>query len=218
MIKVSSLREVHEQLFATCYDRVLGRSERQGLSLLRRQLIQHAYGDLLELGAGTGANLPFCSSEHVASLTLVEPALSMVGRLHLKLAQQTASLPPVQVVQGAAEELPFAAESFDTVLATLVFCSVANPAQAMSEIIRVLKPGGRLLLLEHVRAQQKRARLLQAFINPLWRGLALGCCCTRNPLDVLGGREFTVEYMRRTHFPAAPRFLQPVTVLVARQN
>ena len=137
------------RIFAAAYDRMSAGSEKAGLADHRLKLIAGARGRVLEIGAGTGANLAFYG-DAVESLTVVEPDAPMAERLERK-AEQLGR--PVELVRAPAEELPFADDSFDVVVSTLVLCTVGDQAKALAELRRVLKPGGRLLFIEHVRAE-----------------------------------------------------------------
>ena len=161
-------------IFAGIYDRLLDESERKGLAELRAGLLACATGRTLELGAGTGINL-----EHyppaVTELVLTEPDPHMAKRLRKRLDED----PPVadvEVAEVGAESLPFIEASFDTVVSTLVFCTVDYPQAAVAGAHRVLKPGGTLLFIEHVRGEEGsgRARWQDRLERP-WGWIAGGC-------------------------------------------
>ena len=171
------------RLFAALYDRGARRAEEAGLRERRRTLLAGLEGDVLEIGAGTGLNL-----EHYptgARLVLLEPDPHMRRRLEERLA---ASGLDAEVDGAAAEALPFPDGSFDAVVATLVLCSVSDLPRALAEIRRVLRPGGRLLLIEHVRGEGGRA-VLQEAVAPASRILF---CCSPN--------RRTAEAVRATGF------------------
>src|SRR5437764_4969074 len=127
----------------------------------RRALLEQARGRVLEIGGGTGANLPFYGPG-VDELVITEPEEPMARRLERKLEGYSL---PVQLVRTLAEQLPFEDESFDVVVATLVLCTVDDPARALGEARRVLKPGGRLLFLEHVRSDDPKLARWQDRLN-----------------------------------------------------
>src|SRR6218665_3227634 len=135
--------------FASGYDFFFLRGEGGGLRDLRRRALAEASGSTLEIGAGTGLNHDLYPAA-VTALTLTEPFEPMARQLQEKVASLAI---PVDVVEAPAEALPFADASFDTVALTLVLCTVPEPDRALAEIARVLKPGGRFLFLEHVRAE-----------------------------------------------------------------
>src|SRR5947209_9538493 len=166
------------RIFAGLYDHVMARTEKAGLSAHRESLPSSASGDVLEIGAGTGRNLVFYR-EGVRSLTLAEPEKPMVRRLQKHLAER---YPDAKLLRAPAEDLPFNDNSFDTVVSTLVLCTVDDQRRALREIRRVLRPGGRLLFIEHVRADEPKLARLQDRIMPLSVRLAHGCHCNRPTL------------------------------------
>src|SRR5258708_34646179 len=131
-------------LFACIYDRMTASVEAAGLRAHRERLLGSASGRVLEIGAGTGANLPFYR-EGVEAITVAEPEAPMARKLARRLREQR---PDIALVQAPAEQLPFGDAQFDTVVSTLVLCTVSDLPQALSEVGRVLKPDGRLLFIE----------------------------------------------------------------------
>ncbi len=163
-----------ERLFPAINDWALA-----SLAAERAQLVRQARGDVLELGLGTGLNLAYY--QEISALHGVEPAAFMRARA----AQRQRELAfPVTVTPGFAEQLPLDAGRFDTVVVTFVLCSVRDPQQALAEVARVLKPGGQLLLLEHVRSDDPALARWQDRVTPLWRVL-LGGCHPNRALDAL---------------------------------
>ncbi len=136
--------------FSALYDRCFKAAEEAGLREMRREVLAGARGRVLEVGAGTGLNLDLYPEDGVESLTLSEPDPLMVKQLREKLGE---SAREAELIRAPAEDLPFADDSFDTVTVTLVLCTVPDQPAALREIQRVLKPGGRLLFLEHVRSR-----------------------------------------------------------------
>src|SRR5215831_17763536 len=135
-------------LFAATYDRMSAKMEKAGLATRRQLLLQGAQGRVLEIGGGTGANLPYYG-EAVESLTVTEPEAPMLKRLEKRAREEA---PGATVLRAPAEDLPFEDDSFDTAVSTLVLCGVADQPRALRELRRVLKPTGRLLFIEHVRS------------------------------------------------------------------
>ncbi len=135
-------------LFAMTYDRQIARSEEAGLHAMRQRLLADAAGEVLEIGAGTGANIG-CYGPEVKSLTVTEPLVPMVRRLEGRVRDQGAA---ATVLRAPAEDLPFDDDAFDVAVSTLVLCGVDDQPRALREVRRVLRPGGRLLFLEHVRS------------------------------------------------------------------
>ena len=171
-------RDISYPRFAAFYTWMTSRPlVRQGEDPLRREIVGQAQGIVLEVGAGGGQNFPFYDTERVARVEATEPdeAMLVVARRHLADAPV-----PITLTRAAVEALPFPDARFDSVVATLVFCSVSDPERGLREIRRVLKPGGKLLLLEHVRAQGKVAASLQDALVPLTTRLAGNCHWNRD--------------------------------------
>ena len=194
------------RLFAATYDRQMAKTERAGLGALRDRLLADAKGDVLEIGAGTGGNLARYGDE-ITSLTVTEPDQHMLRRLEEKVAAQR---PGTVVVSAPAEDLPFDDDQFDVVVSTLVLCGVDDQAKALAEARRVLRPGGQLLFMEHVRAcdDEKRARL-QDRMNWLNRAV-VGCDCNRDTATAITTAGFTVDALEHGVLPHAPKFVQPM--------
>ena len=165
------------RLFAAVYDRGLKATEEAGLGQMRRELLAGAGGRVVEIGAGTGVNLDLYP-DGVEELVLVEPDPHMARRLRANLAESSAGRR--EIVEAPAERLPFGDDSFDTAVATLVLCTVPDPAAAIAELARVLKPGGRLLFIEHVRSEDPGLARWQDRLEKPWRFLGDGCHCNRD--------------------------------------
>jgi ubiquinone/menaquinone biosynthesis C-methylase UbiE len=184
------------------------RAERAGLADLRASVLAQATGRTLELGAGTGANAARYPAA-VTELVLTEPDPHMARRLREKLA---ASPPPFayEVVESGAEELPFDGDSFDTVASTLVLCTVADPARTAREVARVLRPDGRLVLLEHIRdpGDGGLGRWQDRLRRP-WGWVAGGCRPNRDTLGTLAVAGFDVSGLEPAELPAAPPIVRP---------
>lgn len=171
------------------YDFVLQPLEKFHLSKLRVDLLSAAYGKTLEIGAGTGLNFPHYPSD--VQVTAIDNDESM---LSASADKNLGSHVKVEVAD--AENLPYADNEFDTVVATLVFCSVPNPDRALSEVYRVLKPGGSFLLLEHVRKNTPIAGKVLDTLTPAWKLIAGGCHLNRDPgakLQQLGFKTESLE-------------------------
>lgn len=166
-------------MFAKIYDGVLACFESLGLGPWRARLAARARGRVLEIGAGTGLNLRYL--REATSVVLTEPDRQMLARASARAARIRC---PVSYVAARAEALPFAAGSFDTVVATLVFCTVSRPEDAFREVRRVLRPSGRLLLLEHVRTPRMWMARVQDLATPFWKRLARGCHLNRPSLEL----------------------------------
>lgn len=192
-------------IIAALYDRMTATSERAGLAAQRRRLLRDARGRVLEVGAGTGINLDHYP-DGVEDLVLVEPERAMARKLRGRLRQLGRT---AEIVEGDAAALPFPDDSFDTVVCTLVLCSIPDPRRALDELRRVLRPGGSLLFLEHVRSDDLRTARLQDRVNPVWRFVANGCNCNRPTLSLIEG-SFSVEEVERGEIPKAPRIVRPL--------
>jgi ubiquinone/menaquinone biosynthesis C-methylase UbiE len=168
-----------------------GGLERHLLSGLRRDLLAQARGDVLEVGCGTGRNLPFYME--AKSLTLTEPDPEMARRARRRLSSVGI---PAQLLEAPAEALPFSDGCFQTVVSTLVLCTVKDPPAALAEIRRVLAPGGRLLILEHVQATSGFWRVSQDLLAPAWRKLGAGCCLNRPSLSLIEAAGFVPVVVR----------------------
>lgn len=196
-----------ERLFAALYDRILRRSEDAGLREMRRGLVAEARGRVLELGAGTGLNLELYP-EAVSELVLLEPGSQMAKRLRARVA--TSARTGVEIVESGAERLPFADDSFDSAVATLVLCTVPDPAAALAELRRVLKPGAPLLFLEHVRATEPALARRQDRLERPWRFLGDGCHCNRDTAASLTAAGFELSRLERGRVPRAPAIVRPL--------
>jgi len=179
--------------------------ERLGMAARRRNLLAEAHGAVLEIGAGTGLNLRHYPAG-LEGLILVEPGEAMADRIDLSQAPPDV---PVTLLRAPAEYLPFDDDSFDTVVSTLVLCTVSDPARAVAEIARVLKPGGRLLFLEHVAADQGWRRALQRRSARAWAAFADGCRCDRPTLATIEAR-LQVESVERGRWRAMPAIVKPL--------
>src|SRR5437588_5932766 len=182
------------RLFAAYYERVSrGRTERDFMEPLRKEIAGQASGVVLEIGAGNGLNFAFYDPGQVERVEAVEPDTSMLRYARERIA--TAKV-PITLTQAPVEVLPFADETFDSAMATLVFCSVSDPAGGLREIWRILKPGGKLLLLEHVRSQGTIAELIQDILVPVTTRIAGNCHWNRNTERTVSAAGFEIEYRR----------------------
>ena len=196
-----------KKLFAAMYDRMSRKSEDAGVRALRQGLLADATGNVLEIGAGTGLNLPYYGG-NLASLVVTEPDPAMLRRLQRKAREQA---PLAKVLRAPAEDLPFEDGTFDTVVSTLVLCGVDDQERALREARRVLRPGGRLLFIEHVRSDDPAFARFQDRMNWLNR-LVVNCDCNRATLTTIEQAGFRVERLDRTTLPKAPKFVRPLIV------
>ncbi len=161
-------------LFESLYDPMMKPLEWLGVQKWRQLVINKAHGQILEIGAGTGNNFAYYPANSVVYALEPSPVLRQ------KASEKIPSNTNFTLVEGIAEKLPFADETFDTVISTLVLCSVNDLEQAIREMQRVLKSGGRLLLLEHVATRQPLGLALQTAINPAWKRMFGNCHLNRN--------------------------------------
>jgi ubiquinone/menaquinone biosynthesis C-methylase UbiE len=195
-------------LFACGYDRFSKRAEDAGLRDKRRALLARARGRTLEIGAGTGLNLELYP-DSVSELVLAEPDAHMRRQLEKKLASLGRR---AEVVDAVAERLPFPDASIDTAVATLVFCTIPDPAAALVEIVRVLTPGGRLLFLEHVRASDPKVARWQDRLERPWGWFGRGCHPNRDTLATIKASTLELTYVDRERMPKAPPIVRPLIV------
>jgi ubiquinone/menaquinone biosynthesis C-methylase UbiE len=196
-------------LFARFYDRMLAGTERAGLASMRHELLSSASGRVLELGAGTGHNLEHYT-DAVTELVLEEPDPHMARLLRERLAREGTAAGRPSVIEAPAEELPFDDGSFDTVVSTLVLCTVEDPGRAVAEARRVLVEGGRLLYLEHVRSARPGLARWQDWLERPWGWFAGGCHPNRATDQLLAGAGFWIDSLERDKLPKAPPLVRPV--------
>ena len=195
------------RFFARFYDRVLEPSELAGLADRRRELISGATGRTLEIGAGTGLNVDHYQAG-VESLVLSEPDSLMASRLRRRVAEQPREA-FIEIVECDAQELPFPDGSFDTVVCTLVLCTVPDPERTLSEVTRVLAPGGQLLFLEHVLGEGSTARWQRLLAKP-WSAVACGCRCDRPTAQTISASELQITDLNQSRMPKAAKIIKPM--------
>ncbi len=198
-------------MFAAGYDHVMAAPEKAVLRDHRAALIPRASGSVLEIGGGTGANLPFYGPE-IRELVLSEPEPPMAKRLEGKLKQYSL---PASVLSVPAEKLPFEDARFDFVISTLVLCTVIDPPRALAEIRRVLKPTGQLLFIEHVRSDAPRLARWQDRLHGLQLRAGHGCHCNRPTLESMQHAGLAISELTRDRMRNAPPIVRPLAVGVA---
>jgi len=187
--------------FITAYlnDRLSARAEKLFLKSWRRELLKHVYGEVLEIGAGTGANIEHYSDQ-ITRLVLTEPDKHKRRIMEKKISGK--GLDNVQISDGTAEQIRAEDESFDCVVAFIVFCCVSNPGAALQEIKRVLKSGGYFVFLEHVAASEGTSiRRLQDRLNPIWR--IVGDNLNRETEEAIITAGFKIREITRESIPKA---------------
>ncbi|MEB1807412.1 MAG: class I SAM-dependent methyltransferase [Bacillaceae bacterium] len=173
--------------FTKLYDPLMQPLEKFKLQMIRKVLIQKAKGKVLEIGSGTGFNFPYYTQ--VEKVTAIEPDLQMREQ-SLKRAEHAQV--PIEVIIGDAESLPFPEHIFDTIVGTLVLCTIPNPDKALKEIQRVCKPSGQILFFEHVRMDHPLLGRLQDWATPLWKRICGGCHLNRETLNIIKKAGFTI--------------------------
>jgi ubiquinone/menaquinone biosynthesis C-methylase UbiE len=193
--------------FITAYlnDRLSARAEKAFLKSWRQELLEHVYGEVLEIGAGTGANIEHYSDQ-VTRLVLTEPDKHKRRIMEKKISGK--GLNNVQICDGTAEQISAKDESFDCVVAFIVFCCVSNPGTALEEIKRVLKPGGYFVFLEHVAAAEGTSiRRWQNRLNPIWR--IVGDNLNRETEEAIISAGFEMREITRESIPKALPIYRP---------
>jgi ubiquinone/menaquinone biosynthesis C-methylase UbiE len=183
------------------------------ISRERARIVPEARGTVLELGFGSGLNARFYDCAGIAKLFALEPSAGMRRRARRRVAD----LPfDVEWLDLKAEEIPLDAASVDTVLVTYALCTIPDPARALSGARRVLKPGGRLVFLEHGAAPDPGVRRAQDRLNAVWRRLAGGCNLNREPAKLIAQAGFAIERLDAHYARGAPRFAGYMSAGVAR--
>jgi len=186
-------------VFAWFYERTARSEERAGMGEKRRELLSQATGRVIEIGAGTGLNFRHYPPDRVTEVVAIEPDPHMLKRA---TSAATAGPVPVELLRTTAESLPFDDDEFDTAVSTLVLCSVRDPAEALAEIRRVVKPGGALLFFEHVRSEDPKKARWQDRLERPWGWMAAGCHPNRDTVANLEAAGYSIESLRR--FPWGP--------------
>jgi SAM-dependent methyltransferase len=199
---------IKSRFFARVYDSMMAGAEAGGLQAHRQALLADLKGQVLEVGAGTGSNLPFYPAE-VESLTLTEPDIAMVRRLSSRLPHDA---PAARLLRAPAEDLPFEPDSFDVAVSVLVLCSVDDQPRALRELRRVLRPGGLLLFIEHVRAGEPSLARRQDRFNGLNRLTGFGCNCNRRTADSIGAAGFTILRTEHDTLTRVPPLVRPLVI------
>jgi ubiquinone/menaquinone biosynthesis C-methylase UbiE len=195
-------------LLAAIYDASMRRTERACLSDWRRELLAPLGGSVLEIGAGTGASLPFYPRA-IGRLVTTDPDRSMLARLSRSVSDRPPPVRP-EIVRADSEHLPFEDASFDHVVSMLVLCSVADQARTLAEVRRVLRPRGTLVFLEHVAAEDRPHRLVwQRRCEPIWRRVAGNCHLTRRTDRAIEAAGFVIEQLTRESMRKALPVVRP---------
>jgi SAM-dependent methyltransferase len=195
------------RIFALLYDPMLWLGELVGMERRRRTLLSAARGRVLEIGAGTGLNIAHYP-DGIVELVLSEPDPAMRRRLERRVQRRSDD---VRIVAAPAERLPLPDASVDTVVSTLVLCTVDDPERVLGEIARVLRPGGQVLFIEHVRANSRLLAACQDNLLGPWRRFAAGCHCNRRTIELMCAEGFTVD-AHDGRWRAMPAVVRPLVV------
>jgi ubiquinone/menaquinone biosynthesis C-methylase UbiE len=202
--------------FAKFYINLSKLMEKSGVGTLREQVLEHARGNVLEVGCGNGMNFNHYDPAKVNTVTAIEPE-----QILLKQAIKNANLltPSITVFQGQSEKLPFRNSCFDSVVFTLVLCSVLDPIKSLQEAKRVLKPGGKIVLLEHIKADSSLLLSAQKLANLVWPYFAGGCRLTRNTPSLVETSGFVNINKKLFSFLPTPLAVltSPMVILTAQK-
>ena len=210
-------KQTEHKWFASIYDRMMAGAERSFMRRVRDEIAGGARGRVLEVGAGTGANFPYYSDQ-AQEVIATEPDPYMLERARRRAEEVGRS---IELQRAPAEELPFEDASFDTVVSTLVMCTVRDPLRALSEVRRVLRPSGQLRMYEHVRYDHAFGAFWQDLITPAWRWFGAGCHPNRDIASFVREAGFEFEQLERTkpHPPVPPMvFARPHITGIARPS
>jgi ubiquinone/menaquinone biosynthesis C-methylase UbiE len=180
------------ELMAAVYDPLIAPLDPVGVRRWRQWVVSAAHGHVLEVGVGTGLNLPYYPA--VESVAAIDPDGASLRRAFSRSERRGLT---VSFYQASAEDLPFADRSFDVVLSTLVFCSIGDPERALREVRRVLKNGGTFRVIEHVRVGNGLIAGVQDRVTPLWKQVTGGCHLNRDTLRAIQDAGFHVNRVRR---------------------
>lgn len=198
-------------IFAALYDFIQRPVEKKFLGAHRAYLVGGAAGRVLDVGAGTGINFGYYPQE--AKVVGIEPDPYMLKRAQARADHLGGR---VKLLPERAEDLPFADGSFDAAVATLVLCTIPDPARALREMRRVLRPGGDLRFLEHVRAETAGWARFQDVMVPLWRRIGAGCHPNRDTVRAIEEAGFRIKELERYAFGPYP--VRPFVRGVARRD
>jgi ubiquinone/menaquinone biosynthesis C-methylase UbiE len=196
---------LYERAFAAVYDRLASRAEESFGAELKQRLLTIARGRVLEIGVGTGLSL-----EHyppIDELVAIDPSEPMLRRAEARAAELNRT---VTFLRAAAEALPFADDSFDTVVSLAVLCTVDDPLRALAEIHRVLRPAGCFIFLEHVRSADRRTERWQDRLERPWGWIAGGCHPNRRTVEAIEAAGFELTQVEPQGVAGLPRLLRPL--------
>tara|TARA_R110000787_G_scaffold123580_9_gene234656 strand:- start:2721 stop:3341 length:621 start_codon:yes stop_codon:yes gene_type:complete len=174
----------------------------------RAELIPHATGKVLEIGIGTGRNLPYYDSAKLEALCGLDPAEQMNATAQKRAREAGLD---VELLTLSAEEIPADTASFDTVVCTFTLCTIPDPIKALGEMRRVLKPGGKMLFCEHGRSPDQSVQRWQDRLTPYWKPIAGGCHMNRDVKQMLAEGGFKINEVKSSYLRGGPKALLWVT-------
>lgn len=185
---------LYSKLFASVYDRVLSFPEKKVLSKKRKELLSALSGNILEAGCGTGVNFPLYSKK--ARVLACDPSEAMLEKSEKRMIREKINA-EIELIRGGITDKELALRikpsSLDAVVCTLVLCTIPAPEKVLKQLYNWLKPGGKLILLEHIRSKSKSGNILQDLITPVWKHLAEGCHLNRATDEIAKEAGFLVE-------------------------
>lgn len=187
----------YQRIFAAKYDQFMNGIE-EDLSTIRSELLSNLKGDILEIGAGTGVNFQYYSQE--AKVTAIEPSEFMMAKAQYKINKKRIQIIQIGVGEEEHDNL-FEDNSFDAIVCTLVLCTIPKPKKALEQFKRWLRPGGKLIIMEHIKSEKKFNGVLQDVMNPAWRVFGDGCNLNRNTdklIEEIGFKPLKDGYFKRT--------------------
>ncbi len=205
---MGAITNLYGRFFARVYDKLMASTEEAMMRQTRAELLAGASGRVLELGAGTGLNVEHYTG-NVTELVLCEPEAPMAKQLRHRVSQANV---PARVVEAPGEQLPFGDNEFDTVVSTLVLCTVIDPEQTVAEVARVLKPGGKLLFAEHVRSESPRLAKWQDRMHGINKFIGHGCNCNRETAKTISASPLAIDQARDDTLAKAPPWVRPLII------
>ncbi|MBJ7331536.1 MAG: class I SAM-dependent methyltransferase [Solirubrobacteraceae bacterium] len=207
-MKTTDTPSLSSRISSAIYEPVLALGERRGMRDRRADLLARARGRVLEIGAGTGLNLSHYPPG-LDEVVITEPEPGMRARLARRAARDGRD---VRVVDAGADALPFEDASFDTVVSTLVLCTVPDAGDAIAEIRRVLRPDGQLLFIEHVLSDDPRRSRWQQRLAAPWAIWAEGCRCDRETVSALRSGGLALDELISDEWRGMPRIVGPLAI------
>ncbi|MEA3363322.1 MAG: class I SAM-dependent methyltransferase [Thermodesulfobacteriota bacterium] len=209
------VKQIHSYLMAKSYDYAMRSTEKRCLQKWRKELLAQADGELLEIGAGTGVNLPHYPGR-VSQIILSEPDAQM--RKYLQRKTEQLQKDRFNITSWGAESIEMPDSSFDTIVSTLVLCSVPNLEVSLKEIHRLLRPNGVLLFLEHVISKHPSTRTWQHRIEPFWSLCAGNCRLTRDTAAAIHASGLKIEQLTEAPMAGTPTFVRGTIRGAARKS